>query len=224
MRYAEPLSEITGVSERVLRKAYRPEDVNVATRMTWAAKRETTRVEDMAYCLMGLFNVSMPLLYGEGERAFLRLQEHITHASTDHTIFAWNMLLPNPGGSYETSLLYPRGLFAHSPREFQLRTGDDEYRLFEAARFPPESWSLTNRRFNLKIPNMPLKFASEEGLFKSESPKVCGDQEILAILNCICVKRGTMKSDISNIAILLGPTENAQMDGAPLPELAGLLV
>lgn len=44
-----------------------------AERISWAAKRKTTRIEDRAYSLLGLFGVSMPLLYGEGSRAFLRL-------------------------------------------------------------------------------------------------------------------------------------------------------
>jgi hypothetical protein len=47
---------------------------SVAQRMSWASERETTRLEDLAYCLLGLFGVNMPLLYGEGSKAFLRLQ------------------------------------------------------------------------------------------------------------------------------------------------------
>jgi hypothetical protein len=43
--------------------------------MSWAAKRQTTRVEVDAYCLMGLFNVNMPLLYGEEKKAFHRLKK-----------------------------------------------------------------------------------------------------------------------------------------------------
>jgi hypothetical protein len=58
--------------------------------MSWAAGRETTRPEDIAYCLMGMFNVNMPLLYGEGaHKAFYRLQEEIVNTSLDHSIFAW---------------------------------------------------------------------------------------------------------------------------------------
>ena len=60
----------------------------VATKMRWAAARRTTRVEDQAYCLLGLFNISMPLHYGEGRQAFWRLQEAIMAQSDDHTIFA----------------------------------------------------------------------------------------------------------------------------------------
>jgi hypothetical protein len=58
--------------------------------MSWAASRVTTRAEDRAYSLLGLFDVNMPLLYGEGERkAFLRLQGEIMKNSDDHSLFAW---------------------------------------------------------------------------------------------------------------------------------------
>ncbi len=62
---------------------------SVATKMSWAAKRKTTRIEDMAYCLLGIFGVNMPLLYGEGEKAFSRLQDEIIKQSNDDSIFAW---------------------------------------------------------------------------------------------------------------------------------------
>ena len=44
----------------------------------------------MAYCLLGLFDVNMPLLYGEGLKAFQRLQEEIIRSSTDDSVFAWS--------------------------------------------------------------------------------------------------------------------------------------
>ncbi|KAI3319123.1 heterokaryon incompatibility protein-domain-containing protein [Xylariaceae sp. AK1471] len=62
---------------------------SISTRMSWAAHRETTRVEDIAYCLLGIFDVAMPLLYGEGLKAFRRLQEEIVHQSNDQTFLAW---------------------------------------------------------------------------------------------------------------------------------------
>lgn len=61
----------------------------VAERISWAAKRSTSRTEDMAYCLMGLFDVNMPLLYGEGERAFLRLQQELIKSQNDRSLFYW---------------------------------------------------------------------------------------------------------------------------------------
>ncbi|KAK4945857.1 hypothetical protein LTR10_014948 [Elasticomyces elasticus] len=57
--------------------------------MSWASARETSRVEDIAYSLIGLFDINMTLLYGEGGNAFLRLQEEIMKSSTDHSIFSW---------------------------------------------------------------------------------------------------------------------------------------
>ncbi|KAI1048816.1 hypothetical protein LB505_013974 [Fusarium chuoi] len=61
----------------------------VSKRMSWLAKRTTTRIEDMAYCMLGIFDINMPLLYGEGKRAFFRLQEEIIKSFNDHTIFCW---------------------------------------------------------------------------------------------------------------------------------------
>ena len=64
--------------------------VSVAERMSWAANRETTRLEDVAYSLLGIFNIDMPLMYGEGQKAFMRLQEEIIKHSVDKTILAWD--------------------------------------------------------------------------------------------------------------------------------------
>ncbi|OAG06035.1 HET-domain-containing protein, partial [Paraphaeosphaeria sporulosa] len=65
---------------------------SVAQRMSWASKRKTTRPEDLAYCLLGIFDIHMPLLYGEGiEKAFRRLQMEILRYSTDQSILAWKL-------------------------------------------------------------------------------------------------------------------------------------
>ena len=57
--------------------------------MSWASERETTRVKDMAYSLLGILGINLPLLYGEGERAFIRLQEEVMKHSTDLSLLAW---------------------------------------------------------------------------------------------------------------------------------------
>lgn len=65
---------------------------SVAQRMSWAARRVTKRKEDIAYCLLGIFGVMMPLIYGEGDRAFRRLQEEIVkHSQNDDSILAWGL-------------------------------------------------------------------------------------------------------------------------------------
>ncbi|KAI0151758.1 heterokaryon incompatibility protein-domain-containing protein [Xylariaceae sp. FL1272] len=61
------------------------------SKMLWAANRATTRPEDRAYSLMGIFQVNMPLLYGEGSvKAFRRLQEEILKSSNDQSILLFN--------------------------------------------------------------------------------------------------------------------------------------
>ena len=62
----------------------------IAVKMSWLARRKTTEVEDMAYCMFGLFGIDTYIRYGEGEGAFLRLgQELIRQKPADESIFAW---------------------------------------------------------------------------------------------------------------------------------------
>ena len=62
---------------------------SIAKRISWAALRKTTRKEDIAYCLMGLFDVNMPLMYGEGgSKASLRLQHAIMQTTSDQSLLA----------------------------------------------------------------------------------------------------------------------------------------
>ncbi|KAI2611851.1 heterokaryon incompatibility protein-domain-containing protein [Hypoxylon sp. NC1633] len=104
---AKELSEITLIGIPYL-SGTNIRAASIAQRMSWASNRITTRQEDLAYCLMGIFGVNMPLLYGEGQRAFRRLQEEILKYSTDESIFCWR----DPT-EYE-----PCGLLAESPHDF----------------------------------------------------------------------------------------------------------
>ena len=88
---AELVEEITGVPGDVLRYQKNLADISIARRMSWAATRETTRIEDQAYSLMGIFGINMPTLYGEGAQAFYRLQEEIMKTSIDTSLFAWEI-------------------------------------------------------------------------------------------------------------------------------------
>ena len=101
----EEVCHATGISTHHL---HQPRDASVAQKMSWASTRATTRSEDLAYCLLGVFDVNMPLLYGEGMKAFQRLQEEILKHSTDESLFAW----ANRG--YNVS-----GLLAESPQDFR---------------------------------------------------------------------------------------------------------
>ncbi|KAH9220569.1 heterokaryon incompatibility protein-domain-containing protein [Leptodontidium sp. 2 PMI_412] len=119
MDFTKLLSEITGIQLDVLLGELSPQDMSIAARMHWAAERQTTRVEDIAYCLLGIFDVNMPLLYGEGKRAFIRLQEAILTKEEDQSLFAWHSeLLPTStlGDIGQTGGI--SGLLADSPDWF----------------------------------------------------------------------------------------------------------
>ncbi|KAI3318657.1 hypothetical protein HD806DRAFT_511493 [Xylariaceae sp. AK1471] len=87
------LASITLIDESYLNG--RPLDhASVAQRMSWAAKRTTSREEDQAYCLLGIFNVNIPLIYGEKSKAFQRLQEAIIREyPEDHSLYAWGKVV-----------------------------------------------------------------------------------------------------------------------------------
>lgn len=114
---SELIGEITGIDTFILEGGPLPE-VSVGRRMSWAVGRQTTREEDIAYSLMGLFDINMPLLYGEGPKAFIRLQEEILRKSDDHTLFAWR--------SAPESIIRgtASGLLADHPRNFRNFRGE----------------------------------------------------------------------------------------------------
>ena len=87
--HACALEVITQVPVHILTQGLFGRRPCVAQIMSWAASRKTTRVEDRAYSLMGLLDVNMPMLYGEGKKAFHRLQLEIIRSSNDQSIFAW---------------------------------------------------------------------------------------------------------------------------------------
>ncbi|OHE91394.1 hypothetical protein CORC01_13312 [Colletotrichum orchidophilum] len=107
------LSDIAGIDEAILTGKAPLLKVPVATRMSWASKRQTTRTEDSAYCLLGIFDISMPLLYGEGGKAFARLQSEILQETQDLSLIAWTSDARDQERRQEYS-----GFLANSPLDF----------------------------------------------------------------------------------------------------------
>lgn len=91
------ISTATGILPKYILNSDELKFASIATKMSWASRRTTSRVEDVAYCLLGLFGVNMPLLYGEGHKAFLRLQMEIIKISNDDSLFAWTSGMPYSG-------------------------------------------------------------------------------------------------------------------------------
>lgn len=137
-KLADMLSRITGIPAAVLRMEERVQDVSIATRMSWAAERTTTRPEDEAYSLMGIFGINLPMIYGEGrEGAFFRLQQEIMKQSTDTTLFAWGLTdLEDTWDNRDSIAIQDSArcsgglhteemcLFASSPSAFKRKIGD----------------------------------------------------------------------------------------------------
>ncbi|PPJ54095.1 hypothetical protein CBER1_06330 [Cercospora berteroae] len=130
------ISQASGMDGDVLRGDYNLQQCSVAMRMSWAARRRTTRIEDRAYSLLGIFDVNMPMLYGEGSRAFMRLQEEIIKTNDDQTIFVW-----------ESDQSDHVGMLAPDLDAFQGK-GEHHYHTF----FPSQGFSLSNRGLFIKMP------------------------------------------------------------------------
>ncbi|KAG5813948.1 hypothetical protein H9Q74_003093 [Fusarium xylarioides] len=113
-------------------------EASVAERMSWLSRRETTRIEDMAYCMLGIFGIHMPLVYGEGPRAFFRLQDEILKTSDDHSLFCWSWAMSDNQGS----LLAPR------PHSF---LGASHY---QRHRHPvkPSPYAIANSGLSIRLP------------------------------------------------------------------------
>ncbi|KAH0840416.1 hypothetical protein AYO21_03053 [Fonsecaea monophora] len=136
------ISEITGIDLQTL-KGGNVLSVSIARRMYWASKRKTSRVEDRAYSLLGLFDVSMPMIYGEGIKAFRRLQEEILKSTDDQSIFAWH----SPEYSEGTVV----DVFASSPSDF-VGSGAIAREPFHRVRGKPTT--ITNQGVIIELPIM----------------------------------------------------------------------
>ncbi|KAK4169655.1 hypothetical protein QBC43DRAFT_306491 [Cladorrhinum sp. PSN259] len=114
------LENVTGIPRQFLLGIVELQSASVAQRMSWAATRQTKRPEDLAYCLLGIFGITMPMIYGEGgDQAFLRLQEQIMRTTRDDSMLAWGL-----GGMKASSLdstpapQAPGRALAGSPSDF----------------------------------------------------------------------------------------------------------
>ncbi|KAH7322615.1 hypothetical protein B0I35DRAFT_184999 [Stachybotrys elegans] len=154
----------TNINLQVLLRGQWP-TASVATRMSWAAGRKTTRPEDVAYCLLGIFDVNMPLLYGEGEKAFVRLQEEIMKDRDDQSIFAWDASDIDPS----VAII---GALAPSPSYFK--------NSFDMHSHPSEGQpvTVTNKGIQVELSVMRHR---QHGV--DYDPKVHGEQ-YLATLHC----------------------------------------
>jgi hypothetical protein len=144
---ADQIARITHIRSEILLDRSLMDSVPVAQRMSWAAGRKTERKEDEAYCLLGIFGITMPMLYGEGSQAFRRLQEQIIAKSNDMSI-----LVPGPSLQGNQSARF-QGLFADSPNDFSncgSITYTSGHTVYNAA-FTPTNRGLLFRHLELDV-------------------------------------------------------------------------
>lgn len=163
------ISSVTGIDEYGL---FIPDlsVLSVAHRMGWAASRQTTREEDIAYCLLGIFNINMPLLYGEGKvRAFGRLQEEIMRRTEDHSMFAWSGV----GTDFRNDMV---GFLAPHPSGFK-------YGRVDLCELPTdvEPLSITGRGIRAQLPLIPRDERDENFLAVIGCKKFSSSQTYYAI-------------------------------------------
>lgn len=106
--------------------------VPIARRMFWASERHCTRLKDVVYSLLGIFDVSLPIIYGEREKAFIRLQEELARTLYDPTLFAWN---PTWTKEYWTPDVYDSVVRSRQLRDHLAKSPQDFRRCGEM--FPP---------------------------------------------------------------------------------------
>ncbi|KAI9164067.1 Vegetative incompatibility protein [Paramyrothecium foliicola] len=123
----EEVSRISNVDASVLAQRETLFLTSLGRRIWWAARRETSRPEDVAYCLVGICGIQGQLTprYGEGgHSAFLRLQEKILKSTNDLSILAWAKKPMHDQASdakhkdMSQQKLLMSGVFAESPEDF----------------------------------------------------------------------------------------------------------
>ena len=168
---ADTIENITGIELECLCVGNRQQCVersSVAQKMSWIAGRATSRTEDIAYCMLGLFDVNMPLLYGEGSKAFIRLQEEIISKSNDDSIFAWG-LSPDDCSPY----IYPDG-------SGMLALGPD---LFAGSRYVEGHLPLKHTNiYSYSMTNQGLRFEAHDSQYVKRSK--LGERTFALQLNC----------------------------------------
>ncbi|KAK4152278.1 heterokaryon incompatibility protein-domain-containing protein [Chaetomidium leptoderma] len=207
------IGKVTGIDVRVL-EGTDPSTCHVAERMSWAANRQTTRVEDAAYCLLGIFKVHMPLIYGEGQRAFYRLQKEIMKTAEDYTMLAWGLskYLSNKHhwkGIHRSNLGDPRRPLADSPNDFELHNRT----VWTYSRLIADETSTVATHNSPSLDDTPPLITSRglrvSLLLKRSDPRT-GD--ILAYINCKTSKPGASpEGPLSPVCLVLRRQEESNI-------------
>ncbi|KAJ4004793.1 hypothetical protein NW752_009541 [Fusarium irregulare] len=167
---ANTISFVTKIDQQYLDCTFYK--ASIGERMSWLAKRETERTEDIAYCMLGIFDINMQIVYGEGMRAFIRLQEEIIKVSNDQTLFCWawdDRYVP----AEWASILSP------SPKTFLDSSTYTEWPVHEA-----KTYTITNAGLSIKLPIMnTITESVEQWLVLLNARRDNENQQVALLLN-----------------------------------------
>ncbi|KAG8214298.1 hypothetical protein J3R82DRAFT_9248 [Butyriboletus roseoflavus] len=218
------ITKVTGIPAGDLRH-FRPGCERVSEKMRWASQRGTTRAEDVAYALLGIFDITIPISYGEGQWAFHRLMEGIAQRSSEPGFFAW------AGDASPYSLAYPC-----SPASYGMPVLDAQTvtglrltgSVFEEV--GDQSYSITKLGLQVKLLLLPVRWIQQaqglgsytlsfaEGIFLETSPSPTlsqayyeifkPEQCVLGVVNYTRVTgdRGTLRVGERYFGFLLMPS------------------
>ncbi|CRK36411.1 hypothetical protein BN1723_015079 [Verticillium longisporum] len=169
LELAALVKDITAVPAHMLSADASKPWPNTAIRMSWAANRAPSRAEDIAYCLLGIFDIQMPLLYGEGNAAFQRLQLELLKQSEDESLLAWGLdssvqlIIKPPDWRGLVSVANNsrpsrgRGVLAHHPGAFRSWQGLEASEE-DTSKWPPRSkMQATKSGLEITVPLIKLR-------------------------------------------------------------------
>ncbi|KAF5576151.1 alpha-glucosidase 2 [Fusarium pseudocircinatum] len=167
---ANTISFVTKIDQQYLDCTFYK--ASIGERMSWLSKRETERVEDIAYCMLGIFDINMQIIYGEGMRAFIRLQEEIIRASNDQTLFCWawdERYVPHDWAS----------ILSPSPKTFVDSSIYTEWPVHEA-----KTYTMTNAGLSIRLPIMnTITESVEQWLVLLNARRDSENQQVALLLN-----------------------------------------
>ncbi|KAE8451256.1 hypothetical protein EG329_004421 [Mollisiaceae sp. DMI_Dod_QoI] len=195
------IQHITGIKDII-----HWEEACIAQKMSWASKRKTTRIEDMAYSPLGIFGVYLPPLYGEGENAFQRLQLEIISKFDDESIFAWTKKY------FSVGLGATSGMLATSPRGFMFSSDVEVNKTSSVTTYREKPYTMTNLGLRLEDALIQAALSLEKNKGASETNLWC----IVKASTSLSRVQTPIKGKVQNLAYIKQMISSKPLKGEAL--------
>ncbi|KAK1719115.1 hypothetical protein BDP67DRAFT_574573 [Colletotrichum lupini] len=196
--FAPEVSNITGIRNEYVSGAKSVLDASISEVFSRLAGRETTSLEDMAYRVLGLLGLNMPLLYGERSAACMRLQEELIRISDDQTIFCWTWDHTTPHNC--SSLLAPSPSVFKGGDRFLCGSETDEHIVGWRKAI---SYSMTNVGLRIRLPTLRISGLDLSVLNVSEKRSDSGEQDPITGRVCIPLMTNNYLDEVYGVSSTL---------------------